>query len=133
MPNQLANSKRRQSLAEHKAVLAALAQIAEAENTTVMALLRRAGRDLVKTRMSEPARAKALRAVIWNFAPQMPAHFKTAAQLARFKREQRAFDRVLLDLQVAAPATIQQRNSIMPTHRPVHILELDHAHATPPR
>ena len=40
MPNQLAKSKRRQSLAEHEAVLAALAEIARREDTTVMALMR---------------------------------------------------------------------------------------------
>jgi len=42
MPNQLAQSKRRQSLAEHAAVLAALSTIARWEHTTVMALLREA-------------------------------------------------------------------------------------------
>ncbi len=125
MPNQLANSKRRQSLAEHKAVLAALAKIAETENTTVMALLRQAGRDLVKSRAGEPVLAKALSSVVWEFAPKMPARFKTAAQLARFKREQRAFDRVILDLQLATPAAIQQRNSMVTAGRGVHILELD--------
>ena len=133
MPNQLANSKRRQSLAEHKAVLAALTKIAEEENTTVMALLRQAGRDLVKSRMSEPKRAKGLRAEVWKFAPKMPDRFKTAAQLARFKREQREFDRVILDLQLAEPSVIQQRNSVVSSLRSVHILELDHAHAKVPR
>ena len=42
MPNQLATSKRRQSLAEHAGVLTALSLIARRENTTVMALLREA-------------------------------------------------------------------------------------------
>ena len=130
MPNQLASSKRRQSLAEHQAVLAALAKIAATENTTVMALLRQAGRDLVKSRMTEPAQARILRSVVGTFTPKMPARFKTAAQLARFKREQRAFDRVVMDLQLADPSIIQQRNSIVPTLRRIQILELNHSHAT---
>ena len=130
MPNQLANSKRRQSLAEHKAVLAALEEIAAAEGTTVMALLRQAARNLVRERLSEPVRAKALLPMVWTFAPKLPAHFKTPAQLARFKREQREFDRVILDLQLATPAAVQQRNSVVPSNRIVHILELDPSHAT---
>jgi len=130
MPNQLASSKRRQSLAEHQAVLAALAKIAAAENTTVMALLRQAGRDTVKSRMSVPEQAETLRAEVWKYAPQMPNRFKTPAQLARFKREQRAFDRVVIDLQLAAPAAIQQRNSVIPPHSCIRILELEPVHAT---
>lgn len=132
MPNRLAPSKRRQSLAEHKAVLAALAKIAEMEDSTVMDLLRQAGRELVKTRLADPARAKVLRSVVWDFAPQTPARFKTAAQLARFKREQRAFDRVLLDLHLADPAAVEQRNSIVSAHKRVRILELSPSHAQAP-
>src|ERR1700679_2423843 len=75
MPNQLAKSKRRQSLAEHEAVLAALAEIARSEDTTVMALLRQAARELVRKRGTAPAQAKALSAVVWQSAPQMPAQF----------------------------------------------------------
>ena len=126
MPNQLANSKRRQSLAEHKAVLAALAKIAELENTTMTELLRRATRDLVKERLATPRLAPALSSTIWAFAPQMPVEFKTPAKLARFKREQREFDQVVLDLQLATPAAVQQRNSIVPVRRAIRILELDH-------
>ncbi len=58
MPNQLAKSKRRQSLAEHEAVLAALAEIARREDTTVMALLRQAARELVRKRGSTPSASK---------------------------------------------------------------------------
>ncbi len=43
----------------------------------------------------------------------MPAQFKTAAQVARFKRAQREFDQVVLDLQLASPDAIQERNSLV--------------------
>jgi hypothetical protein len=130
MPNQLAKSKRRQSLAEHEAVLAALAEIARRENTTVMALLRQAARELVRQRGSIPAQAKALSAVVWRSAPQMPAQFKTAAQVARFKRAQREFDQVVLDLQLASPDAIQERNSLIPSRQAICLIDFDHAHAT---
>jgi hypothetical protein len=129
MPNQLSPSKRRQSLAEHAAVLAALAEIARREQTTVMALLRQATRALVKQKARDPAQAGALREVIWRRAPRMPARFKTAAQVARFKRAQREFDQVLLDLDLAAPRTIQERNSIVLSRQTVRFIDFDRAHA----
>ena len=130
MPNQLSKSKRRQSLAEHEAVLAALAEIARREDTTVMALLRQAARELVRNRASEPIQAERLRQMVWQKAPRMPVLFKTAAQVARFKRAQREFDQVLLDLALASPQTIQQRNSIASPQRAVRMINFDLAHAS---
>ena len=129
MPNQLSKSKRRQSLAEHEAVLTALAGIARAEDTTVMALLRQATRDLVKRKVNDPTQAERLRQLVWQKAPQMPAHFKSAAQVARFKRAQREFDQVLLDLGLASPHAIQQRNSVVPSRRIIRLIDFDQAHA----
>src|ERR1035441_3904626 len=123
MPNQLSKSKRRQSLAEHEAVLAALAEIARRDDTTVMALLRQATREWVKKRAAEPIQAERLRRLVWQKAPQMPARFKTAAQVARFKRAQREFDQVLLDLALASPTTIQQRNSVAASRRGVLLID----------
>ena len=130
MPNQLAQSKRRQSLAEHSAVLAALAQIAKREDTTVMALLREAAREAVRRRVQSPHQAAELRSTVWRLAPKMPAKFKTAAQLARFKRAQREFDQAVLDMRLAAPEEVQARNSIT-SSRPVRLLNFDHVHAAP--
>src|SRR5215831_8181236 len=107
MPNQLAKSKRRQSLAEHEAVLAALTEIAQRENTTVMALLRQAARELVRRKADDPRLAETLRRVVGQKAPQLPARFKTAAQVARFKRQQREFDQALLDMALASSQAIQ--------------------------
>ena len=129
MPNQLSKSKRRQSLAEHEAVLAALAEIARREKTTVMALLRQATRDLVRQRASDPIATERLRRAVWEKAPQMPAHFKTAAQVARFKRAQREFDQVLLDLALASPQAIQQRNSVVLPRRVIRLIDFDQANA----
>src|SRR6195952_644747 len=111
MPNQLSKSKKRQSLAEHEAVLVALTDIARHEHTTVMALLRQAARELGKKRVKEPAQTERLRQLIFKTAPAMPVHFKTAAQVSRFKRSQREFDQVLLDLELATPHAIKKRNS----------------------
>jgi len=129
MPNQLAQSKRRQSLAEHEAVLAALADIAQREDTTVMALLRQAARALVKTKALQPGAAARLRQTVWAKAPRMPAQFKSAAQVARFKRAQREFDQVLLDLALASPQAIQERNSVVSPRQTVRMINFDQVHA----
>jgi hypothetical protein len=129
MPNQLSKSKKRQSLAEHEAVLVALTDIARNERTTVMALLRQAARDLVKKRVKEPAQSERLRALILKRAPAMPMRFKTAAQVSRFKRSQREFDQVLLDLELATPQVIQQRNSLVSARKTIRLIDFDKAHA----
>jgi hypothetical protein len=130
MPNQLARSKRRQSLAEHEAVLAALAQIALQEKTTTMALLREAARNVVRQRTAIPEQASLLRDLVWSMAPRMPTRFKTAAQVARFKRTQREFDQVILDLQLATPLAVQERNSLVRSRQAIRLLDFDQAHAT---
>jgi hypothetical protein len=132
MPNQLAKYKRRQSLADHEVVLAALAEIARREGTTVMALLREAARTVVKTRAATPEQAGALRGIVWLLAPRMPARFKTPAQVARFKRAQREYDQVLIDLNLASRAAIQARNSLVPARAAVRLIDFDRAHATQP-
>ena len=129
MPNQLSKSKRRQSLAEHEAVLAALTEIARLEKTTVMALLRQATRALVRQRAATPTQTVALRRAVMRLAPKMPAKFKTAAQVARFKRSQREFDQVLLDLQITSPAAVQERNSLVSREHAVRVIDFDQAHA----
>ncbi len=132
MPNQLAKSKRRQSLAEHAAVLAALSAIARRDGTTVMALLREAARRLVRERVTS-SDVERLRRIVLATAPRMPARFASPAEVARFKRAQRELDRVLLDLGLAHPSEVQARSSILPATRSIRVLELDRAHAAAPR
>jgi hypothetical protein len=82
---------------------------------------------VVRQRVALPAQAAALRTVIWQNAPRMPARFHTPAQVARFKRAQRAFDQVVLDVQLASPQAVQNSNSIAAVHS-VKLLDFDHAH-----
>ncbi len=130
MSNQLAKSKRRQSLAEHEAVLAALKTIAEREETTVMELLRRGARELVARHTQNPDEAETLRRTVLAFTPQVPSKFESAAQVARFKREQRAFDQVLQDLHLATPQEIQARNSLVRGKKKQQLLDFERSHAS---
>jgi hypothetical protein len=129
MPNQLAKNKRRQSLAEHEAVLAALAAVARREKTTVMALLRQAVRETVRQKSADPRIAAEVRRVVEERAPRLPSRFTTPAEVARFKREQRAFDQVLIDLALANPIDVQQRNSLVRSRESLRLVDFHLAHA----
>ena len=122
MPNQLSRSKRRASLAEHEAVLAALAAIARCERSTVMNLLREGARHVVRSRSKIPTEIVAIRDSVWACAPKPPARFKSPAHVARFKRAQREFDTLVQELNIAAPSAVQERNSLVPAARAVRVL-----------
>ena len=77
-----------------------------------------------------PALASAIRTLVWQMAPRMPARFKTPAQVARFKRAQREFDQVVLDLKLETPAAIQKRNSLAHSRQAVRMVDFDRAHTT---
>ncbi len=94
-----------------------------------MALLRQAARELVRKRGTIPAQAKSLSSIVWQRAPKMPTQFKTAAQVARFKRAQREFDQVVLDLQLASPDAIQERNSLANSRQAIRLIDFERAHA----
>jgi hypothetical protein len=129
MPNQLACGKRRQSVAEHQAVLAALAEIARHEDTTSAALLREAMRAVVRDRAANSGHREGLCALVMAFSPKAPERIGTAAALARFKRAQREFDQLVLDLGLATPDAVQTRNSVVSSTCRVRVLELEKSHA----
>jgi predicted Zn-dependent protease with MMP-like domain len=93
-----------------------------------MVLLHQAARQLVREKASAPNMQR-VHELILTKAPKMPPRFKTAAQVARFKRAQREFDQVLLDLALASPQSIQQRNSVASASRAVRMIGFPRAHA----
>ncbi len=128
MPNQLSKSKRRQSIAEHVAVLSAVAEIARVEGKPVVALLREAIREMVKRRATEPAHADRLRSAVWKVAPRVPSNIRTSAQAARIKREQRIFDRIMIDMELASPSEIEARNSIARPEQSIRMIGFNRSH-----
>jgi hypothetical protein len=84
---------------------------------------------LLKRKTVQPAQLEQLRRAVWEKAPKMPSHFKTAAQVSRFKRAQREFDQVLLDLALVSPQAIQQRNSVVSPLQTIRLIDFDQAHA----
>ena len=65
-----------------------------------------------------------MRVLLARYGQRMPARFKTPAQVARFKRAQREFDQVVLDLNLASPTAIQARNSLVPSRAAVRLIGL---------
>lgn len=125
MPNQIANTKKRKSMTEHKAVLAVLEMIARNEGTTSMALMREAVRESIRKRVKCSFRGNCLRPLVMKFAPKLPDRFATAAEMSRFKRSQRELDRLLLDLNLTSPESIESRNSVVSPKCKIRIFELE--------
>ena len=111
MPNQLADTKKRKTIAEHASVLAALEHLAKEDGTTSTELLRTAMRNLIRERASNPEVANQLRSVASAYAPTA-THLKTPAKAARFKRQQREYDALLAELNLVSPEELQQKNSV---------------------
>ena len=113
MPNQLSKSKKRMTIAESAAVLAALETIAKLDNSTVTDLLRRSARKLIAERATDRRLAKKMRAAVERHAPKMPDSFRSPAKVSKFKREQREYDLLLQELNIAQAENIQRRNSLV--------------------
>ena len=125
MPNQLAKTKRRKSLAEHEMVLFALEEIAREEKTSTMDLMRQAIRELIRKHTNDYSQKSKLQAAIMRFSPQIPQDFSTPSQLSRFKRQQREFDKIILELNLVNPESVEARNSIVSPQCKIRILELE--------
>jgi hypothetical protein len=123
MSNQLAETKRRKSLAEHVAVLAALEEIARNDGVSVMDLMRQAVRGIVKKYTANSSNKKILLPIVMRFAPKIPQQFDSFAQITRFKKQQREFDQILLDLHLDNSEAVEERNSIVSPHCNLRILE----------
>lgn len=125
MPNQLAKNKKRKSLAEHEAVLAALEEIAQMEGTSSMDLMRHAIRNMVKSHLKDNPKKLKLRDVVLSYVPKICMDTVTPAKLTDFKRQQREFDKLLLELNLFDPEGIESRNSVVSPKRKIRVLEFE--------
>jgi hypothetical protein len=123
MPNQLAQSKKRMTVAEETAVLAALEVIAQADNLTVTDLLRQGVRNMIAERAANPDLKEAMRRVVEMHAPVMPEEFRSPAKVSKFKRSQREFDQLLKELNLFEAEELQRRNSLVETREYVRLTE----------
>lgn len=121
MPNQLAQSKKRMTVAEHTAVLSALEVIAKTENLTVTDLLRNSARRIVAERASDPQLSTKIKEAVAKHAPIMPELFRTPAKVSKFKREQREYDELLQELKLSNQDEVQRRNSLVPKRHNVRL------------
>ncbi len=125
MPNQVAKTKKRKSLTEHKAVFAALTEIVRQEGSSEMGVMRRALRDFIAKNADDPVQRERLRAAVMQCAPQPPETFNSPGELSSFKRRQRTFDQLLLDLNLETSASVDARNSVISPGCEMHVLELE--------
>ena len=107
MPNKLSDVKMRKTLTEHKSVIAVLGKIAREKNMSLMDLMREGIRNEIR-RYAEYERAReAVLNVLKDFEPVPENEWSSPAELAKFKRKQRCFDRLILDLKLKTPDNIE--------------------------
>jgi hypothetical protein len=73
--------------------------------------------------------AETLRAEVLKQAPKPVKKMTTAAQVARFKREQREFDRIVIELEVVTPSEVEARNSLVNPNAPIRIIDFARSHS----
>ena len=87
--------------------------------------MRQAVRETIKKYADNNSNRKRLRSIVMRFAPELPLRFDSHVQIMRFKRQQREFDQVILDLNLADSKAIEERNSIISPCCKLRILELE--------
>lgn len=125
MPNQLASTKKRKTVAEHAAVLAMLEHVAKASGITSTDLIRDAARDVIRRRAVETDLAIDLYQLWQDHTPQPPKAPQSPTRLARYKQALRAHDTLALELGLLDPSQVQAKNSLHKSHqRPALIGQL---------
>ena len=128
MPNQLSPNKRRKSLSEHEAVLSALEVLARHEGTSVMTQMRRAIRQWIRQHQDAKMLTGELLVEAESFAPKVASSFKNRKQVERFKREQREFDQLMLDLGLTSPDAVEACNSVVSPHAEIQVVGFGNQH-----
>ena len=128
MPNKLSDVKMRKTLTEHKAVIAVLEKIAQEKNVTIMELMREGIRNEIRKNARNNNARKEILNVFKNFEPALNEDLCSPAELAKFKREQRNFDNLMLDLNLETPDHIEKNNSVVSPSAEIKVLELEKQH-----
>ena len=129
MPNKLSDAKMRKTLTEHKSVIAILDRIAQDCNTTTMELMRKAIRNEIRMYARQEAKRDEISGIIKEFEPKISENVTSPTDIAKFKCKQRDFDRLLLELDLETPESIEKKNSLIPPASKIRVLELETQHA----
>jgi pilus assembly protein TadC len=119
----------RKTLTEHKSVIAVLGKIAREKNMSLMDLMREGIRNEIR-RYAENERAReVVFDILKDFEPVPEDEWRSPAELAKFKRKQRCFARLMLDLKLKTPDNIEKDNSAVPSSAEIRVLEFEEYHA----
>ena len=129
MPNKLSDEKMRKTLTEHKAVIAMLEKVAADKNTTIMNLMRDGIRSEIRRYAADEAKRLKIYGIAKMFEPTINKESLSPADLARFKRKQRDFDSLLMELNLETPERMEEMNSIVSPTTPIRIREFSGDHA----
>jgi hypothetical protein len=129
MPNKLSDVKMRKTLTEYKAVLAVVEKIAQEKNMSTMEFMREGIRNEIRKYAANQHKNEAISNILKNFEPILEHKCSSPAELAKFKRKQRDFDSLMLDLKLKTPNNIEDTNSVVPPSAQIKVLEFGEHHA----
>jgi len=128
MPNKLSDVKMRKTLTEYKAVIAVLKKIAQEKNMSIMELMREGIRNEIRKYASDHQKRRETLDILNNYEPKLGQEYSSSAELAKFKRKQRDFDNLMLELQLKTPHSIEKDNSVIPPSAKIKVLEFGEDH-----
>ena len=123
MPNKLSDTKMRKTLTEHKVVIAVLEKIAEEKNMTLMDLMREGIRNEIRKYAANLLTHQEISDLLKKFEPKINNKLSSPADITKFKREQRDFDSLLMELKLATPDYIEEKNSVISPTTQIQVME----------
>ena len=122
MPNQLSDTKVRKSITENQAVIAIFNEIAKEKNVSFTDLVRISMRDMIRSNIDLVLKKSVVKEIIKEFKPLLSV-VKTSEELSKYKKMQREFDEILLDLNIENKNEIQNCNSIIPSDTIIKVMD----------
>jgi len=111
------------TLTEHKAVIAALEKIAQEKNLSIRDMMQEGIRNEIRKYAENESVRKEILNILKDFEPKLKEEITSPTELAKFKREQRNFDNLMLNLKLETPDHIEENNSVVPPSAKIRVLE----------
>ncbi len=124
MPNKLSDTKIRKTITENKTVIAIFNKIAKKKDMSFIDLVRVSMRDMIRNNIDIFLDATEREDILDEFKPLL-SEVTTRKELSKFKKSQREFDKILLDLNIEDKEEMQNHNSIIPSNIEIKVMEFE--------
>ena len=129
MPNKLSDTKMRKTLTEYKLVIALLEKIAGKKNMTLMDLMRTGIRNEIRRYASNELSRLQISEILKEFEPQIDPNLSSPTDIVKFKKQQRDFDNLIMELKLETADRIEAKNSIVSPATQIQVMEFSEHYA----